>query len=122
MTASRSKAVCCASCAARPAKLAILGSSTSTGGADRLRHAAPAQLGRAQSAGKDLVEKFLTELDRSWQEDGREIFHTVMITQPRLYFRALVMLAQLQERGLSKLSDLDRQRNRAEALLRLEGL
>ena len=30
------------------------------------------------------------------------------------------MLAQVQNRGSSKLSDLDRQRNRAEALLRLE--
>ena len=30
------------------------------------------------------------------------------------------MLAQVQNRGLSKLSDLDKQRNRTEALLRLE--
>jgi len=43
-----------------------------------------------------------------------------MTKRPRLYFRALVMLAQAQDRGSSKLSDLAKQRNRAEALLRLE--
>ena len=32
------------------------------------------------------------------------------------------MLAQVQDRGSSKLSDLDKQRIRAEALLRLEQL
>ena len=76
----------------------------------------------AENAGKDLVEKFLADLDRSFQEHGREIFHWVMIKRPRLYFRALVTLAQVQDRGSSKLSDLDKQRNRAEALLRLEQL
>jgi hypothetical protein len=78
-----------------------------------------AQPDQPQNAGKDLVEKFLADLDRSFQE-SREIFHWVLINRPRLYFRALVMLAQVQDRGSSKLSDLDRQRNRAEALLRLE--
>ena len=91
-------------------------------GADRLRHAAPAQPGQPQNAGKDLVEKFLADLDRSFQEHGREIFHWVMIKRPRLYFRALVTLALVQDRGSSKLSNLDKQRNRAEALLRLEQL
>ena len=93
-------------------------------GADRnrLRHATSAQPDQPQNAGKDLVEKFLADLDRSFQEHGREIFHWVMIKRPRLYFRALVTLAQVQDRGLSKLSDLDRQRIRAEALLRLERL
>ena len=81
-----------------------------------------AQPDQPQNAGKDLVEKFLADLDRSFQEHGREIFHTVMIKRPRLYFRALIVLAQVQARGLSKLSDLDKQRNRAEALLRLEQL
>jgi hypothetical protein len=92
----------------------------SVGGRNRLRHAAPPQPGRPKDAGKDLVEQFLAELDRSFQEHGHEIFHIVMTTQPKLYFRALVMLAVVQQRGSSKLSDLDRQRNRAEALLRLE--
>jgi predicted ThiF/HesA family dinucleotide-utilizing enzyme len=45
-----------------------------------------------------------------------------LINRPRLYFRALIMLAQVQDGGSSKLSDLDRQRIRAEALLRLEQL
>ena len=45
-----------------------------------------------------------------------------MIKRPRLYFRALVRLAQVQDGGASRLSDLDRQRNRAQALLRLEQL
>jgi hypothetical protein len=91
-------------------------------GAERSRHAAPTQPRQPQGAGKDLVEKFLADLDRSFQEHGREIFHCIMIKRPRLYFRALIMLAQVQESGSGKLSDLDRQRNRAEALLRLEQL
>jgi hypothetical protein len=89
---------------------------------NRLRHSAHAQPGQPHSAGKDLAERFLVDLDRSFQEHGREIFHSVMIKRPRLYFRALVMLAQVQDRGSSKLSELDRQRNRAKALLRLEQL
>jgi hypothetical protein len=79
-----------------------------------------AQPGQPQGVGKDLVEKFLAELDRSFQEHGREILHSVMIKRPTLYFRALVTLAKVQARGSSRLSDLERQRNRAEALLRLE--
>jgi hypothetical protein len=75
-----------------------------------------------QDAGEDLVERFLADLDRSFQEHGREIFDFVMTKRPALYFRALVMLALVQQRGSSKLSDLDRQRNRAEALLRLQQL
>jgi hypothetical protein len=47
-------------------------------GAERLRHAAPAQPDQPQNAGKDLVEKFLADLDRSFQEHGREIFHSVI--------------------------------------------
>ena len=47
---------------------------------------------------------------------------SVRSERPRLYFRALVMLAQVQDRRSSKLSDLDKQRIRAEALLRLEKL
>jgi hypothetical protein len=43
-----------------------------------------------------------------------------MTTRPKLYFRALVMLALVQQRESSKLSDLDGQRNRVEALLRLQ--
>ena len=81
-----------------------------------------AQPDQPQNASKDLVEKFLADPDRSLQEHGREIFHRVMIKRPRLDFRALVALALIQDLGSSKLSDLDRQRNRAEALLRLEQL
>jgi hypothetical protein len=87
----------------------------------RSRHTNPDKPGQGQGAGKDLVEKFLAELDCSWQEHP-EIFDTVMIMQPRLYFRTLVKLAQVQGRGPSELSDLDRQRIRTEALLRLQRL
>jgi hypothetical protein len=89
-------------------------------GRDRSHDGTPAQPSQAQTAGEDLVEKFLAALDRSFQEHGREILHGIMIERPRLYFRALVMLAQVQDRGSGKLSDLDSQRIRAEALLRLE--
>ena len=89
---------------------------------NRLRHATSAQPDQPQNAGKDLVEKFLADLDSSFQEHSSEIFHWVLINRPRLYFRALVMLAQVQDRGSSKLSDLDRERIRANALLRLEQL
>jgi hypothetical protein len=88
-------------------------------GADRPRNAA-ARRGQSQTAGKDLVEKFLADLDCSWQEHGGEIFDFVMTERPALYFRTLVMLAQVQGRRSSQLSDLERQRNRTEALLRLQ--
>ena len=45
-----------------------------------------------------------------------------MTRRPKLYFRALVMLARVQHRASRRLSDLGRQRNRAEALRRLEQL
>lgn len=83
-------------------------------------NATSAQPSRPEGAGEDIVEKFLADLDRFWQEQGSDIFHRIMIERPRLLFRALVALALVQQRGLSKLSDLDRHRNRAEALLRLE--
>ena len=88
-------------------------------GADRSRHAA-AQPSQAQGAAESLVEKFIDDLDRSWQDYGQEILHSVMIKRPRLYFRALVALAQVQDPASSKLNDLERQRIRTEALLRLE--
>ena len=89
-------------------------------GRNRPRDATTAQHDQARDAGKDLIERFLADLDRSFQEYGRDIFHIIMTTRPKLYFRALVMLAQVQERGSSQLSDLDKQRNRADALLRLQ--
>ena len=85
-----------------------------------LRDATPAQPSQPPDGGQDLVEKFLADLDRSWQEQGSDIFQRIMIERPNLYFRALLKLALVQHRGLSKLSDLDRHRNRAEASLRLE--
>jgi hypothetical protein len=89
-------------------------------GADRSRRAAPAQPGQVYDAGKDLIERFLADLDRSFQERGRDIFDFVITERPKLYFRALVMLAQIQGRRSSQLSDLERQRNRTDALLRLQ--
>ena len=71
-------------------------------GRNRLHDATPVQPSQAQTAGKELIEKFLDELHRSFQEHGREILHTVMTKRPRLYFRTLVMLAQVQDRGSSK--------------------
>jgi hypothetical protein len=91
-------------------------------GRNRLRDAITAQPSQGRDAGKDLIERFLAGLDRSFHEHGRDIFDIIMTTRPKLYFRALVMLAQVQDKGSSQLSDLDGQRNRTEALLRLERL
>jgi hypothetical protein len=91
----------------------------SIGGDPISRHTAPTQSGQPEGAGKDLVAKLLTDLDRSYQEQGSEMFRSAMIS-PTLYFRALVALAKVQARASSKLSDLERQRIRTEALLRLQ--
>ena len=75
---------------------------------------------RSAASGDGLVENFLADLDRSWQEHGVEIFDRVKVEQPRLYFRALIKLTVVLHRAASESENFDRRRNREEVLLRLE--
>jgi hypothetical protein len=76
---------------------------------------------RPADAGKKLIEAFLTELDRSWQERGCEIFDRIFHEHPKLYFRALIKLAVIQSKTApNELLNCERQRHREEVMTRLE--
>jgi hypothetical protein len=74
----------------------------------------------AEGSRKKLAEAFLADLDRSWQQHGRETLDRVRTERPQVYFRMLVKLTVALHRVLGKLDDVDRRRNRDEVLLRLE--
>jgi len=65
-------------------------------------------------------EAFLADLDRSWEQHGREILDRVRTDRPKVYFRIMTKLTVALHRALGKLNDFDRQRNREEVLQRLE--
>lgn len=62
----------------------------------------------------------LGHLDRSWQQHGREALDRVRTERPEVYVKALTKLAVALHRGLGKLNDVDRRRNREDVLQRLE--
>lgn len=74
---------------------------------------------QAEGSRDKLAEAFLADLDRSWQQQGRETLDRVRTEQPQLYFRALVKLTAALHRAPGKLNDFDRRRNREEVLYRL---
>jgi hypothetical protein len=73
----------------------------------------------AEGSREKLAEDFLAYLIRSLDRHGSEIFDRVWAEQPKLYFKAMVELAQIESFGLSDPRDFDRQRNREEVLQRL---
>jgi len=75
---------------------------------------------RGEGSREKLAEAFLADLDRSWQQHGRETLDRVMTERPKVYFKMMTKLTVALHRALGKLSDLDRQRNREEVLQRLE--
>ena len=75
---------------------------------------------RGEGSRKKLAEAFIADLDRSWQQHGREALDRVFRERPDVYFKALLKLTVALHRALGKLNDLDRRRTREEVLLRLE--
>jgi hypothetical protein len=75
---------------------------------------------QAEGSRKKLAEAFIADLDRSWQQHGREALDRVLAERPQVYFRALAKLTVALHRALEKPRDFDRRRSREEALQRLE--
>jgi len=75
---------------------------------------------RGEDSRKKLAEAFLADLDRHWQQHGRETLDRVMTERPKVYFKIMLKLTVAMHRALGKLDDLDRRRNREEVLQRLE--
>ena len=73
----------------------------------------------AEGSRKKLGEAFLADLDRSWQQHGREILDRVRIERHQVYFRALVKLTLVLHGALGEPGDFDRRRNREQVLQRL---
>jgi hypothetical protein len=75
---------------------------------------------QAEGSRKKLAEAFIADLDRSWQQHGREALDRVRAERPEVYFKALLKLTVALHRALDKPRDFDRRRSRKEALRRLE--
>jgi hypothetical protein len=75
---------------------------------------------RGEGSHKKLAEAFIADLDRSWQQHGRETLDRVRRERPKVYFRIMTKLTVALHRVLGKLDDLDRQRTREDVLQRLE--
>jgi hypothetical protein len=75
---------------------------------------------RPEGLVQKLAEDFLAKLSGSWRQHGPETLTRLSTERPEVYVKAMVNLAVAQLAGCDKLSDLDRQRNREQALHRLE--
>jgi hypothetical protein len=82
--------------------------------------ASKARCRRAEGSRKKLAEAFLADLDRDWEQHGREILDRVRTERPKVYFKIMLKLTVALHRALGKLNDFDRRRNREEVLQRLE--
>jgi hypothetical protein len=75
---------------------------------------------RAERSHQKLAESFLTRLDRTWQQHGREVLDRVMAARPELYLHALVKLTEVLHCRLPEPPDFDRRHYRADVLQRLQ--
>jgi hypothetical protein len=74
----------------------------------------------AEGLRRKLAEDVFADLNRSWEQHGREILAPVRAERPELYFKALVKLTLALHRAIREPTDFDRRRNREEVLRRLE--
>ena len=75
---------------------------------------------RTERSHQKLAEEFLTRLDHTWQQHGREILDRVLAERPELYFQALVRLTQVLHRRLPEPPGFDRRQYRADVFQRLQ--
>ncbi len=87
---------------------------------ERAASAAEKPSSRAEGSCRELAEDLLARLHYSWRLHGREMLGRLKTERPEVYFRMMVKVALIQLGGRDKLSDLDRQRKREQALFRLE--
>ena len=74
----------------------------------------------AAESHRKLGENFFAQLNRSWEQHGREILARVYAERPQLYFKALVNLTVALHRAHREPPNFDRRRHREEVLQRLE--
>ena len=67
-----------------------------------------------------LAEDFLAQLDRSWQQHGREMLAWLRAERPKVYFKAMVRLTEVLHCRLPEPPKFDRSRIRADVLQRLQ--
>ncbi len=75
---------------------------------------------RGEGSHKKFAETFLADLDRSWEQHGREVLDRVMTERPKVYFKVMTKLTVALHRATGKLNDFDRRRIREDVLQRLE--
>lgn len=75
---------------------------------------------RADGSHHKLAEDFLAQLDRSWQQHGREMLAWLRAERPKVYFKAMVRLTEVLHCRLLEPPKFDRSRIRADVLQRLQ--
>ena len=75
---------------------------------------------RPEGARKKLAEDFLSDLERSWQQHGREALYRLATERPLAFFRVMIKLAQLLPLEPGPLEESGWPCNRDEVLQRLE--
>jgi hypothetical protein len=71
-------------------------------------------------AGKKLAEDFLSDLERLWQQHGREALCRLATERPLAFFRMMIKLAQVHPLELGPPEERAWPCNREEVLQRLE--
>ena len=75
---------------------------------------------RPEGARKKLAEDFLSDLERLWQQHGREVLYRLATERPLAFFRVMIKLARVQPLELGPPEESGYPCNREEVLRRLE--
>ena len=70
-----------------------------------------------EASRKKLAADFLAYLNRSWDQHASEVLDRLLVEHPKVYFRVLVTLAQIEQ--FTDPRHFDRRCNRHEVLQRL---
>jgi hypothetical protein len=75
---------------------------------------------RPEGARKKLAEDFLSDLEHSWQQHGREALYRLATERPLAFFRVMIKVAQVHPLEHGPLEKSAWPCNREEVLQRLE--
>ena len=75
---------------------------------------------RARGARKKLAEDFLSDLERLWQQHGREALYRLATERPLAFFRVMIKVAQVHPFEHGPPEESGWRCNRDEVLQRLE--
>jgi hypothetical protein len=74
----------------------------------------------AADRAKSLVSASWPTSIRAWRKHGPETLERLSAERPTIYFKAIVMLAEIQQRRLPEPPGFDRQRYREDVMERLQ--